>query len=294
MNVRFEYQGVQFICLDWGTDATSVVYPETLDFLTRALDNRSAVRHPDPSSGSGGRRAGCCVRCAEMPRFWELVPGKRVMGVADHVRMTHRAGGGGHPVLTLRSTSLRLQAIETRHAPAAALSLVTIHNDVLTSRIFEVPLSSGCCLLCNILANRVNLRPAICDLSPPTSLGLPRPPPHGRIGHTRPRAMAALAECRVCPRGCAVDRLAGGRGACNVGAEPVVAFLERSHVGGAAHQRDARGSGTVFFSGCTGKCRFCQSFPISHARLRQPGEHRAPGRDDAGAATPAAVTTSTS
>jgi putative pyruvate formate lyase activating enzyme len=26
----------------------------------------------------------------------------------------------------------------------------------------------------------------------------------------------------------------------------------------------ARGSGTVFFSGCSGRCRFCQNYPISH------------------------------
>jgi len=59
-----------------------------------------------------------------------------------------------------------------------------------------------------------------------------------------------------------VDRLNGGRGACGVGADPVIASWnvhpwEEPPISG------TRGSGTIFFSGCTGKCRFCQNYPIS-------------------------------
>lgn len=75
-------------------------------------------------------------------------------------------------------------------------------------------------------------------------------------------ALAGLAACQTCPRACGVDRTNGGRGACNVGAEPVVASWnvhpwEEPPISG------TRGSGTIFFSGCTGKCRFCQNYPIS-------------------------------
>jgi putative pyruvate formate lyase activating enzyme len=75
-------------------------------------------------------------------------------------------------------------------------------------------------------------------------------------------AYAALARCELCPRACGVDRFNGGRGACAVGAEPVVASWnvhpwEEPPISGTA------GSGTIFFSGCTGKCRFCQNYPIS-------------------------------
>jgi putative pyruvate formate lyase activating enzyme len=84
----------------------------------------------------------------------------------------------------------------------------------------------------------------------------------GELAQRARAAMAALAECRVCPRGCAVDRLADGRGACDVGAEPVVASWN-AHPWEEPPISGTRGSGTIFFSGCTGKCRFCQNYPIS-------------------------------
>lgn len=86
-----------------------------------------------------------------------------------------------------------------------------------------------------------------------------------RSGELRERAraaMAGLARCTLCPRACGVDRLNGGRGACNVGAAPVIASWavhpwEEPPISGTG------GSGTIFFSGCTGKCIFCQNYPIS-------------------------------
>ncbi len=86
-----------------------------------------------------------------------------------------------------------------------------------------------------------------------------------RSGELRERARAAtaaLAHCTLCPRMCGVDRLHGGRGACNMGAEPVIASWnvhpwEEPPISG------TRGSGTIFLSGCTGKCIFCQNYPIS-------------------------------
>jgi putative pyruvate formate lyase activating enzyme len=86
-----------------------------------------------------------------------------------------------------------------------------------------------------------------------------------RSGELRRRArlaMASLATCELCPRACHVDRLDGGRGACQAGADAVIASWNLHHweeppVSG------TRGSGTIFFSGCTGKCIFCQNYPIS-------------------------------
>lgn len=71
-----------------------------------------------------------------------------------------------------------------------------------------------------------------------------------------------LACCDLCPRRCGVDRTAGVKGACAVGARPKVAAVsihpwEEPPISG------SRGSGTIFFSGCTLKCVFCQNFPIS-------------------------------
>lgn len=66
--------------------------------------------------------------------------------------------------------------------------------------------------------------------------------------------------CTICPRMCAVER---GRGFCGMGERPVIAraaphFDEEPVISG------TRGSGAVFFSGCSLKCRFCQNAPISH------------------------------
>ena len=54
-------------------------------------------------------------------------------------------------------------------------------------------------------------------------------------------------SCTLCPRRCGADRAAGQTGFC--GEEPCIS--------------GTRGSGTVFFSGCTLKCCFCQNYPIS-------------------------------
>ncbi len=145
INVRFEHQGVQFICLDWGTDATSVAYPETLAFLADALsaDLPSVIltHHPVAAVGVGWLDA---FLAPEITRFWEIVRGKRVLGVlAGHVHLTHEQVVDGIPVLTLRSTAFQFARTEM---PMAVLEpphyrFVTVHNGMLTSRIFEVPLA---------------------------------------------------------------------------------------------------------------------------------------------------------
>ena len=75
-------------------------------------------------------------------------------------------------------------------------------------------------------------------------------------------AQAALQSCNVCPHVCGVDRTAGRQGVCRVGAEPVIASWN-IHMWEEPPITGARGSGTIFFSGCTGRCRFCQNYPIS-------------------------------
>ncbi len=74
--------------------------------------------------------------------------------------------------------------------------------------------------------------------------------------------MASLARCQLCPRACGIDRLDGGRGVCGMGADPVIASWN-AHLWEEPPISGSRGSGTIFFSGCTGRCRFCQNYPIS-------------------------------
>lgn len=75
-------------------------------------------------------------------------------------------------------------------------------------------------------------------------------------------ALRALESCRLCPRACGVDRLAGETGFCGAGAEATVAAVSVHH-GEEPPISGTRGSGTVFFSHCNMRCLFCQNYPIS-------------------------------
>ncbi|MBI5955870.1 MAG: radical SAM protein [Chloroflexi bacterium] len=75
-------------------------------------------------------------------------------------------------------------------------------------------------------------------------------------------AYALLRRCVLCPHQCGVNRLNGERGVCNSGADLVIAS-HNAHHGEEPPISGEKGSGTIFFSNCTGKCLFCQNYPIS-------------------------------
>ena len=79
------------------------------------------------------------------------------------------------------------------------------------------------------------------------------------------KARALLEECAVCPRQCGVNRLKGEIGFCGIGKDPKVASFNL-HTGEEPPISGAKGSGTIFFSGCNLRCRYCQNFPISQMR----------------------------
>ncbi len=71
-----------------------------------------------------------------------------------------------------------------------------------------------------------------------------------------------LENCNLCPRHCGVNRLAGARGYCGQTAEIRAAraalhFWEEPCISG------KNGSGTVFFSGCSLRCVYCQNREIA-------------------------------
>jgi len=71
-----------------------------------------------------------------------------------------------------------------------------------------------------------------------------------------------LSCCQLCPRCCGVDRSRGELGFCRTGVGLKLAAVsihpwEEPPIAGSG------GSGTVFFSGCTLHCVFCQNYPIS-------------------------------
>ena len=87
-------------------------------------------------------------------------------------------------------------------------------------------------------------------------------PPARNEAVSHARGKSALSACRLCPRECRVNRLAGERGFCGAGAVARVASVSLHH-GEEPPISGTRGSGTVFFSHCNMKCVFCQNYPIS-------------------------------
>jgi len=70
------------------------------------------------------------------------------------------------------------------------------------------------------------------------------------------------SPCRLCPRNCGVDRLAGETGFCGEGAGLRIAFAGL-HRGEEPPLVGTGGSGTIFVSGCNLGCAFCQNYQIS-------------------------------
>ena len=86
--------------------------------------------------------------------------------------------------------------------------------------------------------------------------------------------MHPYEKCMLCGRSCGVNRADGAGGYCKKGSELSLAraalhFWEEPPISG------SRGSGAVFFSGCSLGCVFCQNERISHGGL---GESVSPAR----------------
>ena len=77
--------------------------------------------------------------------------------------------------------------------------------------------------------------------------------------------MLTYSNCMLCPRRCGVDRTAGQTGFCGMPAQ-LTAARAMLHYGEEPVIASSFGTGAVFFSGCTLRCRFCQNREISLAR----------------------------
>ena len=75
--------------------------------------------------------------------------------------------------------------------------------------------------------------------------------------------MTHYKACRLCPRNCGINRLAGEVGFCGETAELRIGAAV-IHKGEEPPLVGTGGSGTIFISGCNLKCAFCQNYQISH------------------------------
>lgn len=71
-----------------------------------------------------------------------------------------------------------------------------------------------------------------------------------------------LKQCKICPHMCKVNRLKGEIGRCKANSKIKIALasiheFEEPCISG------ENGSGTIFFSNCNLRCKFCQNYEIS-------------------------------
>lgn len=79
--------------------------------------------------------------------------------------------------------------------------------------------------------------------------------------------MLDIVKCNICPQKCGAQRLLSvqpgqAAGRCRVGQQPVLARAA-AHFGEEPCISGKNGSGTIFFSGCSLQCVFCQNIDIS-------------------------------
>lgn len=77
-------------------------------------------------------------------------------------------------------------------------------------------------------------------------------------------------NCNLCPNHCGVNRLEGGVGICQATDKVRISFCGL-HRGEEPPVTGKKGSGMVFFNGCSLHCRYCQNFQISASALDSPG-----------------------
>lgn len=80
-------------------------------------------------------------------------------------------------------------------------------------------------------------------------------------------------NCVLCPRNCGANRLSGEKGFCNMKAEAHLSCA-LLHRGEEPPVTGEGGSGTLFFSGCTLGCGFCQNYQISTGGAASPVSSR--------------------
>jgi len=78
--------------------------------------------------------------------------------------------------------------------------------------------------------------------------------------------LSLYKKCNLCPRACGVDRTAGSLGFCRQSSTMRIACATLHH-GEEPPITGKGGSGTIFFTGCTLQCRFCQNHQISRGGI---------------------------
>ena len=70
--------------------------------------------------------------------------------------------------------------------------------------------------------------------------------------------------CVLCPRECKANREQGEKGACGVSGSFIYGARAALHMWEEPCISGTKGSGTVFFSGCSLRCVYCQNYELAH------------------------------
>ena len=145
-NFTFVHKDVQFIIMDWGPDTKAHLYPETREFLAKALQTESPsviVCHQHVKK-IGARWLDNFI-ADDIRDFWEIVAGpqvkEKVLAVlCGHVHITYEDEDKGIPILGLRSTAFQFAKT---NEPVVMLApphyrFVHVHDGILTSRVYKV------------------------------------------------------------------------------------------------------------------------------------------------------------
>jgi putative pyruvate formate lyase activating enzyme len=124
----------------------------------------------------------------------------------------------------------------------------------------------GCCLTplslcagCNNIGARAKIDPAF----EPAYLKLHR---NGELKKRGEELWGMMQQCRLCPRECGANRLAGNKGFCQ-GTSTLVVSSFHPHFGEERPLVGKGGSGTVFFTNCNLRCVFCINWEISQGGM---------------------------
>ena len=72
--------------------------------------------------------------------------------------------------------------------------------------------------------------------------------------------------CKLCPRECGVNRIEGQCGYCGVSGKEIYLARAALHMWEEPCISGENGSGTVFFSGCSLRCVYCQNYNIANSK----------------------------
>jgi 3',5'-cyclic AMP phosphodiesterase CpdA len=143
-NLTFEHKGVQFIFMDWGPESKAHFFPETCEFLKKALEAKlPSVLVCHQHVKKIGSRWLDNFLADNIDEFWEvLLPyQQKVLGIlCGHCHITYEDVYAGIPILGLRSTAFPFAKTDSPQVMLAPphYRYIHIHDGVLSSRIYEV------------------------------------------------------------------------------------------------------------------------------------------------------------